>query len=142
MDNISGIPPARRCHGAVQLDGEMGTQIFITGGYNGLDVFDDLWKLELTTFQWTRIDICRLPRPTYFHSTAATPEGKLYVFGGIYVSDGVKRSNDVFTTWLCIPKLGEMCWEALLKYNPGILAMKTDELIDVGLPRKFVERLR
>lgn len=141
MDDISGIPPPRRCHGAVQLATETGTQVFVTGGYDGEDVFDDLWKLELPTFQWTRIDTCRLPRPTYFHSTAATPDGKLYVFGGIYISDDIRRSNEVFTTWLCIPKLSELSWEALLKYNPGIVDMKTNDLIDVGLPRRFIERL-
>lgn len=140
---MSGIPPARRCHGAAQLNSETDDiQVFITGGYDGEDVFDDLWKLELSTLQWTRIETCRLPRPTYFHSTAATPEGKLYVFGGIYISDDIRRSNEIFTTWLCIPKLSEMSWEALLKYNPKIVDMKRDVLIDAGLPRKFIERLQ
>lgn len=141
MDDISGVPLPRRCHGAVQLDTPTGIQVFITGGYDGEDVFDDLWKLEVNTLQWTRIDTCRLPTPRYFHAAAATPEGKLYVFGGIYMSDDMRRSNEVFTTWLCIPKLSEMCWEALLTFNPCIVNAKREDLIDAGLPRRFIERL-
>lgn len=116
--------------------------MFIIGGYDGENVFDDLWKLELSTMQWTRIETCLLPRPTYFHSTAATPEGKLYVFGGIYINDDVNRTNEVFTTWLCVPKLSELCWEALLGYNRDIRNVKREVLIDAGLPRRFIERLK
>lgn len=141
MDDISGTPSPRRCHGAIQLDTPTGIQVFIIGGYDGENVFDDLWKLELSTLQWTHIENCRLPRPTYFHSTAATPEGKLYVFGGIYINDDINRSNDVFTTWLCIPKLSEISWEALLKYNQGIRNVKREDLFHVGLPKRFIDRL-
>lgn len=143
VDDVSGIPAARRCHGAVQLELDSHTVVFVAGGYDGEEIFDDLWKLDLNTFQWTRIDSCRLPRPTYFHSTAVTPAGKLYVFGGIYMdNDDLVRSNEVFSTWLCVPKLSEMSWEALLKYNPGMVDAKRDMLIDAGLPRKFVDRLQ
>lgn len=123
----------------MQLDTEHGIQIFVTGGYNGEDIFDDLWKLDLNTFQWTLIDTCCLPKPLYFHSTAVSPEGKLYVFGGIYTE--VSRSNEVYATWLCIPKLSEMCGEAVLHYWPDLIYRKKDELIDIGLPRCFVSRL-
>lgn len=138
-DGTHGIPASRRCHGAVQLDTEHGIQIFVTGGYNGEDIFDDLWKLDLNSFQWTLINKCKLPRPLYFHSTAVSPEGKLYVFGGIYTE--VNRTNEVYSMWLCIPKLSEMCWEALLHYSPDLIYSKKSALMDVGLPRCFVNRL-
>ncbi|CAG9834106.1 unnamed protein product [Diabrotica balteata] len=141
-DKHRGFPDPRRCHGAVQIACKGVVQIFITGGHDGENIFDDLWRLDVQTFQWTFFDLCRLPRPTYFHATAVTPEGRLYVFGGNYsVNDDVRRSNAVYSTWLCIPKLSEICWEAVLHYTPDISRLKTDDLIDMGLPRRFVQRL-
>lgn len=140
----NGIPRPRRCHGAVQLNTEHGTEVFIVGGYNGQDVFNDLWKLSLSTHQWTLIPNCQLPQPTYFHSAAASPEGKLYVFGGLvgdpYDGD-IERTNKVYATWLCIPKLSEMCWEAVLHYSPHIINYDREKLLNAGLPKSYVERL-
>lgn len=141
-DQQRGIPAARRCHGAVQIKTEAGIQVFITGGHDGENVFDDLWRLDLKSSQWTYFETCQLPRPTYFHAAAASPEGRLHVFGGIYCSnDDVRRSNRVYSTWICIPKLSEMCWEAVLYYSPHIVKCKSEALINIGLPRHFIQRL-
>ncbi|XP_063932164.1 kelch domain-containing protein 10 homolog [Zophobas morio] len=142
-DTKKGIPPPRRCHGAVQINTENGTQVFIAGGHDGENVFDDLWRLDLKTFQWTYFDKCRLPFPIYFHAAAATPEGRLYIFGGICSNNDndVRRSNCMYSTWLCIPKLSEICWEAVLHYSPHIVDCKSEDLINVGLPRHYVQRL-
>lgn len=137
-----GFPPPRRCHGAVQITTDAGVQAFITGGYDGFTIFDDLWRLDLQTHQWTCFNTCRLPRPVYFHAAALSPEGRIYVFGGIYCSEEyVSRSNAIYSAWLCIPKLSEMCWEAVLHYSPHIVDCDSDDLINVGLPRHFVQRL-
>ncbi|XP_019870567.1 kelch domain-containing protein 10 homolog isoform X2 [Aethina tumida] len=141
-DRNKGYPAPRRCHGAVQIDTDTGVQVFITGGHDGENVFNDLWKLDLKTMQWTCFDFCQLPISTYFHDAAVSPEGKLYVFGGINsIDDEVVRSNTIYSTWLCIPKLSEMCWEAVLHYSPHIVNCKSDDLINIGLPRHFVQRL-
>lgn len=137
----TGIPPARRCHGSVQIEADNDMHVYITGGYDGEIVFDDLWRLEIATMQWTFIEKCVLPKPIYFHSAAVCPEGKMYVFGGIYAGEDIRRSNDIYSVWLCIPKLSEMCWEALLHYNPQIVSCSREKLTDIGLPRRFVERL-
>ena len=143
LETMLGIPPPRRCHGAVQINTENGTQVFIAGGHDGENVFDDLWRLDLKTFQWTYFDKCRLPFPIYFHAAAATPEGRLYIFGGICSNNDndVRRSNCMYSTWLCIPKLSEICWEAVLHYSPHIVDCKSEDLINVGLPRHYVQRL-
>lgn len=116
--------------------------MFVFGGHNGEQAFDDLWHLNLSNFQWTLIEMCSLPQPTYFHGAAASPEGRLFIFGGIHVDgEDSRRGNSTYSTWLCIPKLSEMCWEAVLHYSPHISRCKSDELIDAGLPRHFVHRL-
>lgn len=137
-----GYPEPRRCHGAVQISYNSNIQIFVTGGHDGENIFNDLWRLDLQTYQWTYFNLCRLPQPTYFHATAVTPEGKLYVFGGNFsVDEDVRRSNAVFSTWLCIPKLSEICWESVLYYSPNLHKLKSHDLIDLGLPRRFLQRL-
>nr|XP_022917539.1 kelch domain-containing protein 10 homolog [Onthophagus taurus] len=137
-----GYPPPRRCHGAVQLEFEdEDFKVFITGGYSGDQIYDDLWCLNLRTFQWTLVTSCRLQYPTYFHSSAVTPEGKMYVFGGIISREDIERSNTIHSTWLCIPKLSEICWEALLHYNPKMISYSKSELINAGLPRHFAQRI-
>ncbi|XP_044754039.1 kelch domain-containing protein 10 [Coccinella septempunctata] len=137
-----GAPAPRRCHGAAQIDIDGIHQVFITGGHDGERIFDDLWRLNLKTYQWTYFPKCTLPREVYFHATASTPEGRLYVFGGIYSDEeNFIRTNSIYSTWLCIPKLSEMCWEAVLLYFPHIVCCDHNELLNVGLPRNFVKRL-
>lgn len=46
--------------------------VFICGGYNGELILDDLWKINLQTFQWTKLPAV-MPEPAYFHCAAVTP---------------------------------------------------------------------
>lgn len=86
------IPAARRCHGLVNyIEGDTGTPVVvISGGYNGGQMFDDVWKLDLVSKQWTCLRLSLMPVPLYFHSTAITPSGRMYSFGGI-----TKEGNEV-----------------------------------------------
>lgn len=136
-----GYPRPRRCHGAVQIETDNGIQVFIIGGYDGHLVFDDLWRLELSTLRWTLIKPCKLPRSIYFHSAAVSPAGKLHIFGGIYGGSEISRSNDIMSLWLQVPRLSEMCWEALLHYHPHIINLSKVKLINLGIPERFVKRL-
>lgn len=96
----------------------------------------------MTTLEWTCFLTCQLPNPTFFHATAVTPEGRLYVFGGNYCSaDETERSNDIYATWLCIPQLNEICWEALLYYFPQMYKNDPESLIDIGVPKRFLDRI-
>lgn len=66
-DHVLGFPAPRRCHGCVQLEHEA----FISGGYDGVCIMKDIWKIDLQQLQWTRIAL--MPEPVYFHSAAASP---------------------------------------------------------------------
>lgn len=83
--NEAMVPAPRRCHGSVQYTDEKSgiTSVVISGGYNGDRVFSDVWRLDLSTLQWTCLRECILPCPVYFHSAALIPEGRMYIFGGI-----------------------------------------------------------
>lgn len=136
-----GIPNPRKCHGCVQIETPTGPRVYISGGYDGERVFNDLWCLDLQTFQWYHIWPCLLPYPTYFHAAAVTPQGKMYLFGGICQNDEYNRTNSVYSTWLCIPKLSEMCWEAILHYNPKITEWSQSKLLEIGIPKNYVQRI-
>lgn len=88
-------PSARRCHGLVQYTDEDGTvYAVISGGYNGTDAFGDVWKIDLSTMQWTCLTSCVLPSPIYFHSASITPQGQMFIFGGIVQQrDSVTLTN-------------------------------------------------
>jgi len=53
----------------------------------------------------------------------------------------VKRTNAVYSAWLTIPKLSEICWEALNYYWEDLKDASPDELLSMGIPLKFVQRL-
>lgn len=135
-------PLARKCHSAVQIDTPGGTEVFVVGGTDGVGVFDDIWKLNMKTLQWTVIRDAYLPHGLYFHSAAVTPQGCMYVFGGICPRDpSNSRTNTLFKMWVTIPKLNEMCWEALLHYYPNLEKANRAHLRSLGIPCHFLDRL-
>lgn len=138
------VPEPRRCHGSVQYTDEKSgvTSVVISGGYNGDSVFSDVWRLDLSTLQWTLLKECILPSPVYFHSAALTPEGRMYIFGGIAkINNEMERTNAVYSAWLTIPKLSDICWQALNNYYPSLKYSSPDKLLHIGIPLKFVRIL-
>ena len=130
-----GYPAARRCHSCVQL----GTTAYICGGYNGQTIFGDLWMIDMTSMQWTRLQAV-LPEPAYFHSAGVTSSGLMVVHGGVVQIDTC-RSSKVFAIRLKVPSLKELCWEALLESDPGILHQSRQSLLQIGVPPDLVDRL-
>ncbi len=53
--------------------------VFICGGYNGEVILDDLWKINLRTFQWNKLPAL-MPEPAYFHCAAVTPVSPGFFF--------------------------------------------------------------
>lgn len=141
-DDHPKIPSPRKCHGSVQVDHPSGPKVYISGGYDGDNVYNDMWCLDLKTFQWSFIWTCVLPEPTYFQAAAITPQGQMYQFGGIVEKNECTRTNSIYSTWLCIPKLSEMCWDAILHYNPEIVNNKSEKLLEAGIPRSLVDRIQ
>ncbi|XP_078045183.1 scruin like at the midline [Augochlora pura] len=143
-DGDTLVPEPRRCHGSVQYtDEKTGViSVVISGGYNQDHVFSDVWRLDLSLLQWTCLRKCILPRPLYFHSAALTPEGRMYIFGGIIKNNNeVARTDAVHSVWLKIPRLSEISWEALISYFPHLCRTSPHELLLIGIPIKFVERI-
>jgi len=135
IDNSDdGYPEARRCHSAIQI----GEIVWIFGGYDGEEVFGDIWRLNMITFQWTKIQI-DLPLPVYFHAMTASNEGKMIMFGGVDDYEKNTRTSRVFTCWLTVPSLRTMSWEAVCHYLPQLPA--ASQLIEEGVPRDCVELL-
>lgn len=138
------VPEPRRCHGAVQYTDENtgAISIVISGGYNEDYIFSDVWRLDLDRLQWTCLRKCVLPCPVYFHSAALTPEGCMYTFGGIIKKQNKTiRTNAVHSVWLRIPKLSDICWEALNYYNKDLHLKPSSELLRMGVPQKYVNRI-
>ncbi|KAG8576760.1 hypothetical protein GDO81_009957 [Engystomops pustulosus] len=132
-----GFPAARRCHSCVQIKHE----VFICGGYNGEVILGDLWKLNLQTFQWTKLPAV-MPEPAYFHCAAVTPAGCMYIHGGVVNIQQNKRTGSLFKIWLVVPSLLELCWENLLKYFPHLAHLPTNQLLQLGLSQGLIERLK
>ncbi|XP_020815412.1 kelch domain-containing protein 10 homolog [Drosophila serrata] len=144
-DGNRGYPRPRKCFSCVQHQSSNGDiEAFITGGLQGdfSTYFSDIWKLNLRTKQWFRIETATLPRPLYFHSAAHSDNGCMYVFGGIEYNDKeMRRRKDLYKMWMTVPKLSEMCWDAITYYNDNLDLYDRKTLLSAGIPKRFAERL-
>lgn len=139
-ETVSPLP--RKCHSAVQIDTAEGVQVFVAGGSDGQTVFDDVWRLSLPDLQWRCMQKTVLPHPLYFHSSTVTSYGCMYMFGGIEPKDELtSRNNILYKVWLCIPKLSEICWEALTLLHPNLENIDKRTLLNMGIPTHFINRL-
>lgn len=140
---VSIIPFSRKCHSAVQVSTPTGVQVFVAGGYDGNVVFNNVWRLNLENLQWTLMKKSILPNNVYFHSASVTSFGCMYIFGGIISkqTNMIWRSNDMYKMWIYIPKLSEMAWEALLHYCPDLGDTDRNSLLNLGIPKHFVDRV-
>ncbi|ALC42409.1 slim [Drosophila busckii] len=140
-----GYPKPRKCFSCVQHQSSNGDiEAFITGGLQGdfSTYFSDIWKLNLRTKQWALIQTASLPRPLYFHSAAHSDNGCMYIFGGIEYNDKeMRRRNDLYKMWMTIPKLSEMCWDAITYYNDNMDLYDRKTLLSAGIPKSFTDRL-
>lgn len=139
-DPLHGHPEPRRFHSCVQQPSENGIEVVIAGGLNSPERFlDDIWKFNLSTHRWQLLAQTQLPYKLFFHDAAVAGNGCMYIFGGVNGTTQV-RTNDLLKVWVQIPKLSEICWEALTFYHPKIVDQGKDELLSIGVPRKFVDR--
>lgn len=135
-------PFARKCHSAVQIHTLDGVQVFVAGGSDGHLVYSDIWRLSIPDMQWTLMKKTMLPNPLYFHSSAVTPSGCMYIFGGIEPKhDLTGRNNILYKVWVCIPKLSEISFEALLNFHPNLDQVDKTSLLRIGIPKHLVQRL-
>lgn len=81
--NIKGDSPKLR-HGHVMVNYE-DRFIFLHGGMNAENIFNDMWKLDLMKMEWTQIEIKRdglRPCGRAAHGGISIDD-KLFIFGGI-----------------------------------------------------------
>ncbi|XP_055629273.1 kelch domain-containing protein 10 homolog isoform X2 [Toxorhynchites rutilus septentrionalis] len=139
---LPGVPAPRKCHSCVQYHTDNGTEVIVAGGYDGGSYYADVWKLNLNTFEWRLMQKSVLPYTLFFHDAACSESGCMYIFGGIKFSfRNNLRTNIVYKMWMTIPKLSEICWEALLHYSQELPAKSKNELLELGIPLKFVQRI-
>lgn len=70
----------------------VGLRLFVHGGYDGSEWWDDLHVLDTQSSKWSELlGAGRLPSPRCCH-TLNRVEDKLYLFGGF---DGEKRVNTI-----------------------------------------------
>ncbi|XP_074645781.1 kelch domain-containing protein 10-like [Tubulanus polymorphus] len=129
-----GFPKPRRCHSCVRYK----NNVFICGGYNGAEPFNDLWKMNLTTYQWSKFS--QLPNPVYFHSADVTVDGCMYIFGGVNVID-TERNADIYRIWLHPPTLKEQCWIRFTSLVEDFALLGRDVLLEIGIPEDLVSRV-
>lgn len=140
-----GYPSNRSCHSCVQCP-ENPNLVYICGGFNGFRSFRDVWRFDLDNLQWQKLTGCTMPQPVYFHSTAVTPNGRMCCYGGIVSSEDLDgsggRSNDITSTWITIPKLQVISWEAMVHYYINEMLASSDEYLkEIGLPQEYYERI-
>ncbi len=139
---VEPFPASRRCHACVQ-DPHNPAIVFINGGFDDEQAFNDTWKLDLNLLRWTCLQTATLPHRTYFHSAAATPDGRMTIFGGITDKQRPRgRTADVFVAWITVPKLKDACWEAISFYVKNGKIKLPDDLSSLGLPEEYASRWR
>lgn len=135
-----GYPEARRFHSCIQQAGDNGIDVIIAGGFRApTQYLDDIWKFNLRTYQWQLFKQTKLPYKLYFHDAASTGNGLMFIFGGVS-GCADHRVNDLHKMWVQIPRLSEICWDAITYYHPTIANRSKEDLLRIGIPRKFAER--
>lgn len=121
-------PLARKYHSLVQLPD--GGPVFVAGGCNNAVTLRDIWRLDLDTRTWSRLDKCRLPYRLFFHDAATTPDGCMFVFGGVRDRSGPTRTNNLYKLWLQVPALRAISAEAVrywLRVCPAATSEEEEE---------------
>ncbi|XP_057320844.1 kelch domain-containing protein 10 homolog [Microplitis mediator] len=103
--------------------------------------YNDVWRLNLTSLKWTCLDKFGivLPHCVENHSMAISPAGKLFTFGKSIFNDRNQRitTSSLHSAWLRIPKLTDICWEAIFYYYPNLKSMTDKEITSLGIPLKL-----
>ncbi|XP_002741198.1 kelch domain-containing protein 10-like [Saccoglossus kowalevskii] len=135
-DYLKGFPPTRIYHSCAQRNND----VFISGGHNNSLIYDDLWRLNLTTLQWTSLN--KLPIKSFFHTASITPSGCMYYFGGVTKLDDSSRTGETYRIWLEVPSLFELCWYHVSSLIPDLDSLSDERLITLGIPRSLIGRVR
>ena len=139
-ESDGSFPSNRKYHGLIQIE----YNVYVAGGTNGSDIFDDIWNLDLNTLIWKKIHQ-KIPRPVFFHSVSLSPFGEMTIFGGVTGMDfsSLIRSNELYSIWLKVPKLKELSWLAVCHYmdNNKVYKNCLESVQYIGIPYNYHSRL-
>ncbi|KAL7076379.1 hypothetical protein ACQ4LE_004488 [Meloidogyne hapla] len=120
-DPVYGFPRERSCHAIVHKE----SFVYLIGGYGmDLKVFATVWRFNLQNFEWKKLaeENNRLPVPVFFHASTLTPDGCIFVFGGVERQNTQERHerrvNDLQRMWLEPPSLKYFASISLLRDAP------------------------
>jgi len=135
-----GYPIQRYSHTCVQCP-DKANLVYLCGGVGVGQTFNDFWRIDFDTLQWEKL--CITHRPISLHSTEITPSGRMYCYGGLIPFDNNGAfSNTLTSGWIKIPKLKDICWEAMIYYFKQQMFKSTDECLKkIGIPQEYYERI-
>ena len=67
--------------------------------------------------------------------------GCLYVYGVVVCIDHVMTS-DVYTIWLKIPSLKDLCWDKVISSTSQLASMERERMQELGIPLEYMDRLK
>jgi len=148
LQELSMDYPENRVHYAWTQCKVQPQHVYMCGGFNDKKFFTDVWRLDLSTFQWCHLIQCLLPKPTFFHTITITNAGRMYYMDGMIgsclpnrccdQSDRLKENRSIASAWIKIPKLTDISWDAVLHYfKDQLLAMSEENLQKMGLPYDY-----
>uniref|UniRef100_A0A914DQX3 Kelch motif family protein n=1 Tax=Acrobeloides nanus TaxID=290746 RepID=A0A914DQX3_9BILA len=132
-DENHGYPHPRKFHSSVKN----GNHVYIIGGWSknnitlinseeNATIYGDVWKLSLIInedkkfYIWTRT-LSNLKMPLFFHTSAITPEGCVYTFGGCIDAESMYPSNKLQRFWVQPPELKQIAAFKLLIKNTHLI---------------------
>eukprot|EP00038_Savillea_parva_P010673 m.191912 g.191912 ORF g.191912 m.191912 type:complete len:449 (-) comp18490_c0_seq1:106-1452(-) len=130
-----GYPQSRRSHTCSLVGG----QIVMLGGANVNA--GEVWVLEPEEWQWRHVG-SEWPVPSYFHTTVATRDGRLYTFGGVNAVVEVAGVNERHNRVCCfnalqgVPSLQELALQSTATYFGRMGPL----LAEIGVPRHLITR--
>jgi len=144
LQNLSPSYPANRCYYGWAQCPTQPEYVYMSGGTDNVNFFSDIWRLNLNTLQWCNLMPCRLPKSMFLHSSTVVPSGRIYYYNGIVNTESFNmyQKDDIMCAWIRIPKLKDICWDAMLYYfKDQMLKSSLGDLQNLGLPLEYYESI-
>lgn len=80
----------------------------------------------------------------FLHSSTVVPSGRIYYYNGIVNTESFNmyQKDDIMCAWIRIPKLKDICWDAMLYYfKDQMLKSSLGDLQNLGLPLEYYESI-
>nr|KAJ3420796.1 hypothetical protein HK105_005252 [Polyrhizophydium stewartii] len=110
-------PPTRRAGASLSVNPLNPTELLLFGGeyYDGQKVhmYNELYRFNTEKRTWSKITSPNSPGPRSSHQVAITPAGRLFLWGGEFVSPNQTGFFHYKDFWTCDLAAKEFTWEQL-----------------------------